>query len=165
MKQKVLTKIVVTFIAAISIGYLSSQAPVLVTVVSALEQQQQSISNQTEIVLAKTPQERANLERCDKGTFDGWNKKNWNLYRDIHTPNVLAVGFSENTTKGIEPHVQWALEAAKSNNKIIAHPIKIAVDDWTIVTGITAENISMVTVARWEDGRIAEEYAFIQNPT
>jgi len=75
------------------------------------------------------------------------------------------MGFSENTTKGIDPHVQWALETSKSNNKIIAHPIKIAVDDWRVVTGITAENISMVTVARWEEGKIAEEYAFIQPST
>jgi hypothetical protein len=165
MTQKVLIRIVVTFIAAVSIGYLSSQEPVLVTSVSASQQQHQSTSNQTEIVVAKTPQERANLEQFDKGTFEGWNNKNWTLYRDVHTPDVLAVGFSENTTKGIDPHVQWALETAKSDNKIIAHPIKIAVDDWTVVTGITAENISMVTVARWEDGKIAEEYAFIQTPT
>jgi hypothetical protein len=165
MTQKVLIIIVVTFIAAISISYLSFQEPVMVTAVSASQLQQQSIYNQTEIVVAKTPQERANLERFDKGTFDGWNKKNWTLYRDIHTPDVLAVGFSENTTKGIDPHVQWALETAKSDNKIIAHPIKIAVDDWTVVTGITAENISMVTVARWEDGKIDEEYVFIQTPT
>ncbi|HYF99641.1 MAG TPA: hypothetical protein VD815_06085 [Candidatus Saccharimonadales bacterium] len=165
MTQKVFTRVVVTIIATISIGYILSQEPVLVTAVSAPQQQQQSISNQTEIVGAKTPQERANLERFDKGTFDGWNKKNWTLYRNVHTPDVLAVGFSENTTKGIDPHVQWALETAKSNNKIIAHPIKIAVDNWTVVTGITAENISMVTVARWEEGKIAEEYAFIQTPT
>ena len=164
MTQKVLIKIVVIFIAAISIGYLSFQVPVLVTAVLALEQLQ-SITNQTEIVVAKTPQEKANLERFDKGNFDGWNKKNWTLYREVHAPDVVAVGFGENTTKGIEPHIQWALEAAKAGNKIIAHPIKIAVDNWTVVTGISSENVSMVTVAWWEDGRIAEEHAFIQNPT
>jgi hypothetical protein len=48
-----------------------------------------------------------------------------------------------------------------NGTKIIAHPIKIAAGNWTIVTGQTDSNVSMVTVARWEDNRIAEEYAFI----
>jgi hypothetical protein len=75
------------------------------------------------------------------------------------------VGFDDNTTKGIEPHTQWALEAAKSGNKILDHPIKIVAGNWTVVTGISSENVSMVTVARWDDGRIAEEHAFIRNPS
>ena len=79
MTQKVSIQIVLIFIAAISIGYLSSQVPVLVTAVSTLEQQQ-SITNQSEVVVAKTPQEKANLELFDKGNFDRWNKKNWTLY-------------------------------------------------------------------------------------
>jgi hypothetical protein len=70
----------------------------------------------------------------------------------------LAVGFGENVTRGIEPHLD-DVDNIKGT-KIIAHPIKIAAGNWTIVTGQTDSNISMVTVARWEDNRIAEEYAF-----
>ncbi len=164
MTQKLLIKILVTLIAAVSIGYISSQVPIELTAVIGLEHQQ-SISNQTKIVVAKTPEERTNLERFDKGNFEGWNNKNWTLYREVHAPDVLAVGFGDNTTKGIEPHIQWALEAAKSGNTIVAHPIKIAAGNWTVVTGISSENVSMVTVARWDEGRIAEEYTFTQNPT
>jgi hypothetical protein len=164
MEQKILIRIAMAFIAALTIGYIQFQEPIPPTAIVALGQPQ-SLSNQAQIVVANTPQERANLERFDKSTFDGWNNKNWTLYRDVHAPDVLAVGFGDNTTKGIEPHAQWALEAAKSGNKILDHPIKIAAGNWTVVTGVSSENVSMVTIARWDDGRIAEEHAFIRNPS
>ncbi len=94
------------FIAALTIGYFRFQGPIHPAVVVALEWQQ-SLSNQAKIAVAKAPQERANLERFTKYTFDGLNKKNWTLYRDVHAPDVLAVGFGDNTTKGIEPQVKW----------------------------------------------------------
>jgi hypothetical protein len=33
--------------------------------------------------------------------------------------------------------------------------------NWTAVTGTLPENVSMTTVAHWEDGKIAEEYLFM----
>ncbi len=33
-------------------------------------------SNQTEIIVAKTPEEKANLERFDKLDFEAWNNRN-----------------------------------------------------------------------------------------
>jgi hypothetical protein len=69
-----------------------------------------------------------------------------------------------NTTRGIEQHLQWAMAAISSepDSRILAHPIKIAAGNWTAVTGILPGNVTMVTVAHWEDGRIAEEYLFTQ---
>jgi hypothetical protein len=78
--QSVLLGLTVTFIAALMIGYTPFQAPNQSTVVIALEQQTLS-SNQTETVVAQTPQERANLERFDKLDFDAWNNRNWTLFR------------------------------------------------------------------------------------
>jgi hypothetical protein len=74
MKQKILIAIAITFIAALAIGYIQFQEPIHPTAVVALERQQ-PLLNQAKIVVANTPQERANLERFDKSTFDGWNKK------------------------------------------------------------------------------------------
>jgi len=76
------------------------------------------------------------------------------------------VDFNGNATKGIEQHVQWAMAAisAAPESRVLAHPIKIAAGNWTAVTGILPGNVTMVTVAHWEDGRPAEEYLFIQNP-
>jgi SnoaL-like domain len=128
---------------------------------------QEQSSNQTQIVVAQTPEEKANLERFDKLDFQAWNNRNWTLFREIHGPDVLVVDFNGNTTRGIEQHVQWAMAAisAAPDSRILAHPIKIAAGNWTAVTGILPGNVTMVTVAHWENGRIAEEYLFMQNPT
>ena len=127
---------------------------------------QEQSSNQSQIVVAQTQEEKANLERFDKLDFEAWNNRNWTLFREIHGPDVLVVDFNGNATRGIEQHVQWAMAAisAAPESRVIAHPIKIAAGNWTAVTGTLPGNVTMVTVAHWEDGRIAEEYLFMQNP-
>jgi hypothetical protein len=55
--------------------------------------------------------------------------------------------------------------SAAPDSRILDHPIKIAAGNWTAVTGTLPGNVTMVTVAHWENGRIAEEYLFMQNPT
>jgi hypothetical protein len=132
----------------------------------AQEEASSSSSNQTEIVVAQTPEEQANLDRFDKLDFEAWNNRNWTLFQEIHSPDVLVVDFNGNTTRGIEQHLQWAMAAVAADpesSKVLAHPIKIAAGDWTAVTGTLPGNLTMVTVAHWEDGRIAEEYLFLQN--
>lgn len=127
---------------------------------------QEQSSNQTQIVVAQTQEEKANLERFDKLDFEAWNNRNWTLFREIHSPDVLVVDFNGNATRGIEQHVQWAMAAisAAPESRVIAHPIKIAAGNWTAVTGSLPGNVTMITVAHWEDSRIAEEYLFMQNP-
>jgi hypothetical protein len=131
----------------------------------AIAQEEQS-SNQTQVAVAQTPEEKANLERFDKLDFEAWNNRNWTLFREIHGPDVLVADFNGNTTRGIEQHVQWAMAAisAAPESRVLAHPIKIAAGNWTAVTGTLPGNVTMVTVAHWEDGRITEEYLFMQNP-
>ena len=128
---------------------------------------QEASSNQTEIVVTQTPEEQANLERFDKLDFEGWNNQNWTLFEEMHSPDVF-VDINGNTTTGIEEHLEFgmaALSAAAEDLKILDHPIKIAVGDWTAVTGTLPGNVTMMTLARWEDGRIAEEYIWIPSPS
>jgi SnoaL-like domain len=157
-----LVGIAATFITAMVMGYTPFQAPSQSTAVMALEQPSSSSSNQTEIVVARTPQERANLERFDQLDFDAWNNRNWTLFSEIHAPDVLVVDFSGNATRGIEQHLQWAMAAVSAvpESKVLAHPIKIAAGNWTAATGTLPGNSTMITLAHWEDGRIAEEYLF-----
>ena len=128
---------------------------------------QEQSSNRSQIVMAQTPEEKANLEQFDKLDFEAWNNRNWTLFREIHGPDVLVVDFNGNTTRGIEQHIQWAMAAisAAPDSRVLAHPIKIAAGNWTAVTGTLPGNLTMVTVAHWDNGRIAEEYLFMQNPT
>lgn len=124
------------------------------------------------VIVVEGPEAKTNLDRFDKLDFEAWNNKNWTLFREIHSPDVLVVDFDGKVTKGIEQHVKWANESLTSApSTITSHPIKIGVGDWTAVTGnitgtmlSTGEtfNSSMVTIAHWKDGRIAEEYLFMQ---
>jgi SnoaL-like domain len=137
---------------------------------AAMAQEQEasssSSSNQTETIIVQTPEEQANLIRFDILDFEAWNNRNWTLFQELHSPDVLVVDFNGNTTRGIEQHLQLAMAAvsAAPESRVLAHPIKIAAKDWTVVTGTLPGNLTMVTVARWEDGRIAEEYLFLQSP-
>jgi hypothetical protein len=151
--------------AAVAFSVLLSYTEVSTLTEYAIAQEQSS--NQTQIIVAQTPEEKANLKRFDKLDFEAWNNRNWTLFREIHAPDVLVVDFNGNTTRGIEQHVQWAMAAISSSpdSRILAHPIKIAAGNWTAATGILPGNVTMVTVAHWKDGRITEEYLFMQNPT
>lgn len=140
---------------------------------AAMAQEQASLtttssasSNQTEIVVVQTPQEQANLARFDILDFEAWNNRNWTLFQELHSPDVLVVDSTGNTTRGIDQHLQWAIGvvSAAPESKVLAHPIKIAAGDWTVVTGSLPGNLTMVTLAHWEEGRIAEEYLFLQSP-
>ena len=159
--QSILVGIAATFITTLLIGYTPFQISSQSTTVMALEQQSSS-SNQTEVVVAQTPTEKANLERFDQLDFDAWNNRNWTLFGEIHTPDVLVVDFSGNTTRGIEQHLQWAMAftSAQPESKVSVHPIKISAGNWTAATGTLPGNHTMITLAHWQDGRIAEEYLF-----
>jgi hypothetical protein len=124
-------------------------------------------SNQTEIIVAKTPEEKANLERMDKLDFEAWNNRNWTLFSDMHSQDVLVSDFNGNVTKGLDQHLQWAKKvvAFQPDSKLVSHPIKIAAGNWTAVTGILSGNITMMTLAHWENGKITEEHLFWQMPS
>ena len=124
-------------------------------------------SEQTETIVAKTPEEKTNLERFDKLDFEAWNNRNWTLFSDIHAQDVLVSDMTGNVTKGLDQHLQWAknVVALQPDSRIVSHPIKIAAGNWTAVTGALPGNITMMTLAHWEDGKITEEYLFSQMPS
>jgi hypothetical protein len=74
-------------------------------------------SNQTEIVVAQTPEEQANLDRFDRLDFKAWNNRNWTLFEELHSPDVLVVDFNGNTTRGIDQHLQWAMQQYLLNQR------------------------------------------------
>jgi hypothetical protein len=152
---------ITAFVVTLMVGALPFHASTENPPLLGLGQQSTPV-NQTEIVVARTPQEEANLDRFDELDFDAWNNRNWTLFREIHSPDVLVVDFSGNTTRGIDQHVEWAMAAVSISpeSKVLAHPIKISAGNWTAVTGTLPGNATMITLAHWQDGRIAEEYLF-----
>jgi hypothetical protein len=103
-----------------------------------------------------------NLATFDRLDFEAWNGQDWDLFSQIHGDDVHVEGFGTNTD-GVDPHVAWAQEfiaANPDNYQILDHPIRIGAGDWTAVTGLLEDGSTMATIARWENGQIAEEYLF-----
>lgn len=113
------------------------------------------------VTKADTEQALKNLDTFDRLDFVGWNDRDWDLFRQLHAGNVHVGGFGQETD-GIQDHVAWAQNFISQypNSKIESHPIRIGAGDWTAVTGVMNDGTTMATIARWENGQIAEEYLF-----
>lgn len=110
---------------------------------------------------ADSERAKQNLERFEKLDFEAWNKRDWDLFRELHAGKVKVGGFGQET-ENVEDHIAWAQAFLKQfpENQIVAHPIRIGAGDWTAVTGVFNDGSTMATIARWENGQVAEEYLF-----
>ena len=115
----------------------------------------------TPITAADSATAEENLALFDQLDFEAWNNRDWDLFHQLHADDVHVEGFGT-TTDGIEAHLAWAQAfiAQVPDSTIVAHPIRIGAGDWTAVTGVTNDGSTSATIARWENGRIAEEYLF-----
>lgn len=102
-----------------------------------------------------------NLALFERLDFEAWNKRDWDLFRQLHGKDVIVGGFGQKT-ENIDDHVAWAQQYLRENpeNQIDARPIRIGAGDWTAVTGVFNDGTTMATIARWEHGQVVEEYLF-----
>ncbi len=102
-----------------------------------------------------------NLALMDRIDFEAWNNRDWELFGQLHGDDVHVEGFGP-TTDGIDDHLAASQAFVETNpsSRILDHPIRIGAGDWTAVTGELSTGGKMVTIARWENGRIAEEHLF-----
>ena len=90
--------------------------------------------------------------------YVGWNNHDIDVFRRLHTADV-KVQSGAYKTEGIDQHVAalqpfWKPEALVTNH----NPI-VAEGEWTCMVGTLAGGTSkMVTLAKWRDGAISEEY-------
>ena len=115
----------------------------------------------TPVTAADSAAAEQNLALFDRLEFEAWNNPDWDLFRHLHGDDVHVSG-GGTTTDGIDVHLAWAQAfiAQVPDAKIVAHPIRISAGDWTAVTGLLSDGSITATFARWEGGRIAEEYLF-----
>ncbi|HEX6818698.1 MAG TPA: hypothetical protein VF120_10015 [Ktedonobacterales bacterium] len=107
-----------------------------------------------------------NLKGMDELDFKGWNSADWHgLFAHYHTDDVLVVVNGQPPTRGIRAHIDAmkALVEATGGTpaQITSHPIRFGSGEWTCVVGEFASGARMVTVAKWRDGAIAEEYIWM----
>ena len=45
------------------------------------------------VIAAESPEAKANLDRFDQLDFEAWNNRNWTLFQEIHSSEVLSCRF------------------------------------------------------------------------
>ena len=105
----------------------------------------------------------ANLQGMDDLDFTGWNSADWHgVFAHHHTDDVLVDWKGQPVTHCIDEHIAamkaYVESAGGTPPQITSHPIKFGSGEWTCVVGEFEGGGRMVTVARWSDGAIAEEY-------
>ena len=107
-----------------------------------------------------------NLNSMDDLDFTAWNRADWHgLFAHYHTDDVLVDVHGQPPTHGIEEHIDAMKAMVQATGgtpaQITSHPIKFGSGDWTCVVGEFENGSRMVTVAKWRDGAIAEEYIWM----
>lgn len=141
--------------------------------------------NQSNTILQEN-QVDSNLDRFDELDFKAFSKQDWELFNQIHSSDVLVVFPDGRETRGIEQHDKdiMAMFTYAPDTRVTSHPIKFGSGEWTASTGILegtfsepmslsdgrtipatgkSFNVTMVTIARWNESKIVEEYLFWDN--
>jgi hypothetical protein len=111
-------------------------------------------------------QVKTNLDGMDLLDFDGWNNADWHgVFADQHTDDVYVEFKGSAPTRGLDQHIEamkaYVESVGESPPQVVAHPIAFGSGEWTCVVGEFRDGSRMVTVAKWRDGAIAEEYIWV----
>jgi hypothetical protein len=107
-----------------------------------------------------------NLQRMDELDFAGWNEADWEgVFTRNHTDDVLVDVHGQASTHGIRAHIEAMKAFVESTGgaplQVKSHPIRFGSGDWTCVVGELENGSRMVTLAKWRDGAITEEYIWL----
>jgi hypothetical protein len=136
-----------------------------------------------------THEERAHLKTFDELDFDVFTHAEWNRLGESHAQNIRAHWPDGHYTDGLDKHITdlAALFAWAPDTRILEHPLRVAKDNLTAVTGVMrgtftrpmadgkggfipptgkAYAINMATVGIWNrSGVMEEEFLFWDNLT
>ena len=106
-----------------------------------------------------------NLKGMDELDLVGWNSADWHgVFAHYHTGDVRVDVHGQAQTHGIQEHIDAMRAFVETTGgtpiQITSHPVRFGSGDWTCVVG-EFEGGRMVTVAKWRDGAIAEEYIWL----
>ena len=133
--------------------------------------------------------EKRNLLAFDEMDFNVFSRRDWARFHESHAQNVRVHFPDGHFTDGLEVHIKDmdAMFVYAPDTRIAMHPMRIAQDEWTAVTGVMrgtftepmpdgkggfiqptgkAFSINMATFARWnEQGTMDEEWLYWDNQT
>lgn len=132
--------------------------------------------------------ETTNLDNFDDLDFNVFSGQKWEELAKSHAKDIVVHWPDGHSTTGIDVHIEdlKAMFVYAPDTRIKEHPIKIASDQWTAVTGVMegtftqpmpvgdgktipptgkAFKLTMATIGRWENGVMAEEWLFWDNQT
>jgi len=107
-----------------------------------------------------------NLKGMDELDLVGWNSADWHgVFAHYHTGDVRVDVHGQAQTHGIQEHIDAMRAFVEATGgtpiQITSHPVKFGSGQWTCVVGEFEGGGRMVTVAKWRDGAIAEEYIWM----
>jgi len=137
-------------------------------------------------IKAESAEQAKNLANFDDLDFNVYSNQKWDELSKSHAPDIVVHWPDGRTTTGIEPHIADLKQqfVFAPDTRIKTHPIKIAQDNYTAVTGVMEGTFSqpmptpdgksipptnkpfkleMVTIGRWENGVMKEEWLFWDN--
>lgn len=129
-----------------------------------------------------------NLENFDDLDFNVFSNRRWNELSHSHAKDIIVHWPDDRTTTGIDAHIADLdkMFVYAPDTRIKVHPIKIAQGNMTAVSGVMegtftqpmplgdgkfaqptgkAFKLSMVTIGRWENGVMQEEWLYWDNQT
>lgn len=130
--------------------------------------------------------EQANLVNFDDLDFNVYSGQKWAQLGKSHAQDITVHWPDGRTTKGIDAHIEdlKGMFVFAPDTRIKEHPIKIASGEWTVVTGYIEGTftqpmpigegktipptgktfkLSMVTIGRWRNGVMDEEWLMWDN--
>lgn len=108
----------------------------------------------------------SNLKSMDELDFKAWNGADWDgRFAHLHTDDVLVDVHGQPPTRGIGEHIDAMKAFVQASGgtppQVTSHPIKFGSGEWTCVVGEFEGGGRLVTVAKWRDGAIVEEYIWM----
>ncbi len=168
--------VVITLVTLVSCGG-NAEVKRLKSKVAELENELDRFRKEKETV-------RKNLSLYDELDLEAFNKRDMERIAEIHAPNVKVYNTDNSLTEGMFPTHEAELNflfKTFSDFDIYEHPIGFGEEDWTagiakcrgtFDTPMTLPNgtviqptgkkfeVRVATIAKWEDGRIVEEWLF-----
>jgi hypothetical protein len=135
---------------------------------TSLEATVERLQHRIDTLKQRQKRVRQNITHVAKLDFEAWNKRNWELFRSLHTSDV-KVTMGSMVDEGIDAHLETVQGLlASTDNRVTSHDVVFGGGEWTCCLATTSDSSNgdgrrstVCTVAKWRNGRVAEEYRFI----